>query len=75
MNKDYTIIGLSVIAVGMAGAVVGLVRKYRFSEFRFNMLKKTYDLLAKDYSDVMAELEDVYEHFGEDNDDESLEPV
>ena len=75
MNKNYTIIGLSVIAVGMAGAVVGLVRKYRFSEFRFNMLKKTYNLLAKDYSDVMIELEDAYELLDEDDNNESFEPV
>mgnify|MGYP006916284496 CR=1 FL=1 len=75
MNKNCVIIGLSVIAVGMTGAVVGLVRKYRFSEFRFNMLKKTYELLAKDYSDVMAELEDTYELLDEDEDNESFEPV
>ena len=75
MNKNYAIIGLGVIAVVMTGAVVGLVRKYRFSEFRFNMLKKTYDLLAKDYSDVIAELEDAYELLDEDEDNESFEPV
>ena len=75
MKKNYVIIGLGIIAVGMTGAVVGLVKKYRFSEFRFNMLKKTYELLAKDYSDVMAELEDAYEMLDEDEDNESFEPV
>ena len=75
MNKNYIIIALSVIAAGMTGAVVGLVRKYRFSEFRFNMLKKTYNLLAKDYSDVMIELEDAYELLDEDDNNESFEPV